>query len=62
MQKLIETVLNYLKQPSTYTGLATLLAVFGITMTTDLIQAVSAVIIAVIGLYEVIRKEHLNEK
>ena len=55
------TILNYLKQTSTYTGIVTLLGVFGLTVSDALIQAFATFCIALVGLIEVIRNEHLKE-
>lgn len=59
---MFETLLNYLKQPSTYTGIFTVLGVFGVMVSTDLTQAIIATATAIVGLVDVIRKEHTKEK
>lgn len=54
---MFETILKYLSQPSTYKGLFTLLAAFGITMTGDLSGAITGVCLAIVGLINVIIDE-----
>lgn len=53
----MEKIIEYLKQPSTYVGIATIIAAFGVHFTDGFVQSVGLVCIAVIGLIEVIRKE-----
>lgn len=53
----MEKILEYLKQPSTYVGIATIIAAFGVQFTDGFVQSVGVLCIAIIGLVEVIRKE-----
>ena len=55
-------ILDYLKQPSTYTGIATIIAAFGVTLTDSFVQSVAIVAIGIIGLVETIRKEGVIKK
>ena len=59
---MFDLIINYLKQPSTYAGICALLAAFGLTFSDELTAAVSTAAIAVIGVIEVIRKEHTESK
>ena len=58
MNKIIETVLNYLNQPSTYKGLFSVLAAFGVVLKPELADAIIACALGVIGLINVIVDEH----
>ena len=51
----MEKIIEYLKQPSTYVGIATIIAAFGVHFTDGFVQSVGLVCIAIIGLIEVIR-------
>lgn len=51
----MDTLFARLKDPSTYRGLALVLAAFGVTGFDSYIQAGSGVIVALIGVYDVIR-------
>lgn len=53
----MEKILEYLKQPSTYIGIATIIAAFGVQLTDGFVQSVGVLCVAIIGLVEVIRKE-----
>lgn len=55
-------ILDYLKQPSTYTGIATIIAAFGVTFTDGFVQSVAVVAIGIVGLVETIRKEGVIKK
>lgn len=57
-----ETLLNYLTQTSTYKGLFTILAAFGVTMTDGLTQAIIAFCVALFGLIDVIIDERGKKK
>lgn len=54
----METILNYLKQSSTWKGIFTLLTAFGIVVQPDLANAIIALGLAIIGLIDVIRNSH----
>jgi hypothetical protein len=49
--------LSHLKQRSTWAGIASLVALTGWQVSPDQFSAISAVIIALVGAYEVIRNE-----
>jgi hypothetical protein len=50
-------LLNKLKEKSTWAGLATLTALMGLKLEPEQFGAISAAAIALIGVYEVFRKE-----
>jgi hypothetical protein len=50
-------ILSHLKQKSTWAGIASLVALTGWQVSPDQFSAISAVIIALAGAYEVIRNE-----
>lgn len=52
-----KTVIKYLSQSSTYKGLFTLLAAFGVTLSGDLSNAIAAACLAISGLINVIIDE-----
>lgn len=52
------TISNYLSQASTYKGLFTMLAAFGVTVSGDLSNAIAGVCLAIVGLINVL----INEK
>jgi hypothetical protein len=54
---MIEIILNRLKEKSTWAGLATIVALVGLKVSPDQLGAVSTAAIALIGLFEVFRKE-----
>lgn len=62
MNKLLDAILNYLTQPSTYKGLFTMLAAFGVVMSDGLSQAIMAVCVAVFGLIDVIVDERKKKE
>jgi hypothetical protein len=49
--------LSHLKQPSTWAGIASLVALTGWQVSPDQFSAISAVVIALVGAYEVFRDE-----
>lgn len=53
----METVLRYLKQRSTYAGLATLVGLTGIVISPEQWQSISAALIALVAVYETFRDE-----
>ncbi len=53
----METVINYLKQTSTWKGLFAILTAFGVVVQPDLANAIIAVGLSVIGLVDVIRNQ-----
>lgn len=54
MQKIIETILKYLGQSSTYKGLFSLLAAFGVVLNPELADAIIACALGLIGLINVL--------
>lgn len=54
---MFKTIINYLSQASTYKGLFTLLAAFGVIASPELSQAITATALAVVGLINVIMNE-----
>ena len=54
MNKIIETILKYLNQPSTYKGLFSVLAAFGVVLKPELSDAIIACALGIIGLINVI--------
>jgi hypothetical protein len=53
----MKTILSKLKEPSTIRGVAILLGLAGINLDPEAVNAITAGVIAVIGLIEVFRKE-----
>jgi len=53
----MKTLLSRLKEPSTIRGLCILLGLAGINLDPEAVNAITAGVIAVIGLIEVFRKE-----
>jgi hypothetical protein len=53
----MKSLIQRLKEPSTWAGLAALTAAIGWKVDPDQFAAVGAVIVALIGLWEVFRKE-----
>lgn len=58
MNKITETVLKYLNQSSTYKGLFSVLAAFGVVLKPELADAIIACALGIIGLINVIVDEH----
>ena len=54
-------VKEYLKQPSTYKGLAVLISLAGMTIAPGAVELIGAGIIAAIGIYETLRNEKVNK-
>jgi exopolyphosphatase/pppGpp-phosphohydrolase len=53
----MDFMLSKLKEKSTYAGLAALLAAYGWSIDPDTFAAGSAAVIALVGLWEVLRRE-----
>jgi len=53
----MNTILNKLKEPSTYRGLTILTGLVGINLAPELTVAIGTAVAAIIGLIEVVRKE-----
>ena len=62
MNKIQETILNYLEQPSTYKGLFSLLAGFGVVLKPELADAIIACALGLIGIINVLVDESLSSK
>lgn len=62
MNKILETVLKYLGQPSTYKGLFSLLAGFGVVLKPELADAIIACALGLIGIINVLVDESLSSK
>lgn len=62
MNKINETILKYLGQSSTYKGLFSVLAAFGIVLNPELSDAIIACALGVIGLINVLVDENLGRK
>jgi len=62
MNKLIETILKYLGQPSTYKGLFSVLAACGVMLKPELADAIVACALGVIGLINVLIDEYAEKK
>ncbi len=58
MNKITETILKYLNQSSTYKGLFSVLAAFGVVLKPELADAIIACALGIIGLINVIVDEH----
>ncbi len=58
MNKIIQTILKYLGQSSTYKGLFSVLAAFGLVMKPELADAIIACALGIIGLINVLVDEH----
>jgi len=54
----METILKYLKQPSTWQGLIGIVTGFGVAVSPELSQAIIAAGVALIGLISVIKDEN----
>ena len=57
-----ETLLDYLTQESTYTGLVAILTAFGITLYPELSQAIITCALGVFGLIKVVVNEKKDKK
>lgn len=57
MKKILDVVLNYLTQESTYVGLTAILTAVGITLKPELAQAIITCALGVFGLIKVIVNE-----
>lgn len=53
----MEWILERLKEPSTWSGLAGLLGAIGVAVSPDLIVQIGTIVVAVVGAIEIIRKE-----
>ena len=62
MNNIVETILKYLNQASTYKGLFSVLAAFGVVLKPELADAIIACALGIIGLINVCIDEHKGEK
>ena len=53
----METIMKYLKQPSTWRGLIAILAGFGVTMSPEQVEAIVVAAVAALGVVEAFRNE-----
>lgn len=53
----MNSILSRLKEKSTYAGLATLLGAFGLVIDPALFGHASTILISIVGLYEIVRRE-----
>jgi hypothetical protein len=53
----MSAIFSHLKQPSTIRGLAILLGLVGVNLDPDQVNAITAGVVAALGLIEVFRKE-----
>lgn len=58
----MNTIFNYLKQPTTWAGLTSILAAFGVTISPELSVEIASAGAAVAGLLLVIFNENKGEK
>lgn len=61
MNRIFETILKYLGQSSTYKGLFSVLAAFGLILKPELADAIIACALGIIGLINVLIDEHSVE-
>lgn len=62
MEKFINTLLNYLTQSSTYTGLVAILTAFGLVIKPELSDAIVTCALGVFGLIQVVINERKEDK
>ena len=55
--KIIELIIDRLKEKSTWAGLGTIVALVGLKVDPEQLSAISAAVIGLIGVFEVFRKE-----
>ena len=55
--KIVELIIARLKEKSTWAGLGTIIALVGLKIDPEQLSAISAAVIALIGAFEVFRKE-----
>ena len=59
---MFKTILNYLNQTSTYKGIFSVLAAFGIVLKPELADAIIACALGIIGLINICINEYTNHK
>lgn len=57
MNNVLDFIISRLKEPSTYAGAATLLALVGLKLEPELMGAIASAGIAVIAVIEILRRE-----
>ena len=57
MDKILDTILNYLTQSSTYKGIFTILATFGVAVSEPVAQAICGCALGIFGLVDVLVDE-----
>lgn len=62
MKKILDVVLNYLTQESTYVGLTAILTAIGITLKPELAQAIITCALGVFGLIKVIVNDRVGSR
>lgn len=62
MKKILDLLLNYLTQESTYTGLTAILTAIGITLKPELASAIVTCALGVFGLIKVIVNERAGSR
>lgn len=58
----MNTVISYLKQPSTWRGIIAVAAAFGLSLNPEQAAAIVAAAVAAVGVLEVFRNENPPEK
>lgn len=53
----MESILKYLKQPSTWQGITALIAAFGVTLSPDLQAEIATVGVGIVGIIQMVRNE-----
>ena len=62
MKKILDVLLNYLTQESTYVGLTAILTAIGITLKPELAQAIITCALGVFGLIKVIVNDRVGSR
>lgn len=62
MKKILDVMLNYLTQESTYVGLTAILTAIGITLKPELAQAIVTCALGVFGLIKVIVNDRVGSR
>lgn len=62
MKKILNVLLNYLTQESTYVGLTAILTAIGITLKPELAQAIVTCALGVFGLIKVIVNDRVGSR
>jgi len=57
----METLMSYLKQPSTLRGLIAIIASLGVVLSPELTEAIIATAVGAVGIVEVLRNENKAE-